>query len=78
MIDAMLVVFADAEHHGRRGPHAELVRGAMNIEPIVGQALQARDLVAHFVVQNLRAAAGNGIKSGIAQALDRVFDAERR
>ena len=76
MIDAMFVGFAHAEHHGRRGSHAELVRRTMNVEPVVGKALEARDLVAHFVVQNFGAAAGDGIESGIAQSLDRVFDAE--
>ena len=78
VVDAVLVGLADAEHHGRRRPHAELVRGAMHVEPVVGEALQARDLVAHFVVENFGAAAGDGVESGIAQALDGVFDAEAR
>src|SRR5271167_1798650 len=76
VVDAMLVALADAEHHGRRGPHAEHVSGAMHVEPVIGQAFQARDLVAHFIVENFGAATGNGIESGIAQPPDRIFDAQ--
>src|SRR5271165_261487 len=65
-----------AKHHGGRGPHAELVGRAMHIEPVVGQAFQAGDLVAHFVVEDLGAAAGNGIQTGIAQAAYGVLDAQ--
>ncbi len=46
----------------------------MHVEPVVGQALQARDLVAHLVVENFGAAARNGIQPGIAQPPDRVFN----
>src|SRR5450432_558993 len=67
MVDAVLVFFADAEHHGGGGAHAELVRGAVHVEPVGGQAFQAGDLVADFVVENFGAAAGDGIKSGGAQ-----------
>ena len=35
VIDAMLDGFADAEHHGGGGPHAELVGGAMDAHPVL-------------------------------------------
>ena len=72
VVDAVFDVLAHAEHHGGGGAHAQLVRGAVHVDPVFGQALQAGDLVADFVIQNFRAAAGNGIESGIAQADDGV------
>ena len=52
---------AAAEHHRGRGAQAERMRDAVHFHPVVAGALQARDLAANFVVQNFRAAAGNGI-----------------
>ena len=49
-----------------------VVRRAMHRFPFVRFALQPRNAVAHFVVQNFSAAAGNGNEAGIAQARDRV------
>ena len=72
MIDAVLVILAHAEHHGRGRAHSDLVRGAMHVDPVFGQALQPRDLVADFVIQNFRAAAGNRIEPGIPQPQNRV------
>jgi hypothetical protein len=66
MIHAVLVVLADSEHHCGRGSHSQLVCGAMHVEPIVSQAFQARDLVANFVVENLRSAAWDGIQTRLA------------
>jgi hypothetical protein len=76
VVDAVFVILADAEHHGRGGAHADLVRGAVHVDPVAGQAFQAGDFVADFVVENFRAAAGNGIEAGIAQAENRVANAE--
>ena len=56
----------------------ELVRGAMHAHPVLGVALEARNAMPHFVVENLCAAAGNGIQAGIAQARDRVAQVEVR
>ena len=75
VVDAVFVVLADAEHHGRGGAHADLVGGAVDVDPVVGEALEAGDFVADFVVENFCAAAGDGIESGIAQAENRVADA---
>src|SRR5258706_10370699 len=76
MVEAVFVILADAEHHGRGGAHADLVGGAVDVDPVVGKAFEAGDLVADFVVKNFCAAAGNGIESGIAQAQNRVSGAE--
>ena len=76
MVDAVFVILAYAEHHGRGGAHADLVGGAVNVDPVVGEAFEAGDFVADFVVENFGAAAGDGIESGIAQAENRVANAE--
>ena len=72
MIDAVLELFADAEHHGGGRPHAELVSGAMHVEPVFSQTLQTRNFVANFIIENFSAAAGNGIEAGVPQARNRV------
>src|ERR1022692_3128632 len=76
MVYAVFVVLAYAEHHSRGGAHADLVGGAVHVDPVVGQALEAGDFVADFVVENLSATAGDGIEAGVAQAENRVSDAE--
>ena len=48
----------------------------MNIDPITREALQASDFVADFVVENFGAAAWDGIEPGIAQAENRIANAE--
>src|SRR6185437_12857382 len=68
--------FAYAEHHGGGGSHAELVSGAMHQNPFVGSSFEAGDALADIVVENFRAASGNGIESGIAQANDGVAHGE--
>ena len=72
VIDAVLVVLAHSKHHGGSCPHADLVCCAMHVDPILGQALQTRNLVAHFVVENLGAPTGNRIQPGIPKAQNRV------
>ena len=70
VVHALLDGLAAAEHHGGGGAHAQLVRGAVHVDPLLGAALQAADAVADVVVENLGAAAGNGIEAGVAQARD--------
>src|SRR5215472_11909569 len=76
MVDAMLELFADTEHHGRRGPHAELAGCAMNADPVFGEALEAGDLVADFVVEDLGAAARDRVETRIAQTRDRIVQGQ--
>src|ERR1035441_3272468 len=76
MVDAVLDGFPDAKHHSRGGSNAKLVRGAMHLQPIGGQAFQPSDFVANFVVEDLSAAAGNRIESRVAQPRNRVAHAE--
>ena len=78
MIHAVANFFAAAEHHRRRGAHAERVRGAVHLFPFVRCALQPRDARAHFVVEDFCAAAGNRIESRIAQPRNRVAKVEAR
>ena len=77
MIHAMLEILAAAEHHGGRGAQAERMGGAVHFFPLVGGAFQAGNAGADFVVENFSAAAGNGFQACIAEAGDRVADAER-
>src|SRR5690242_17410842 len=76
VVDAVLKALTHAEHHGGGGTHAQLMRGAVNIDPVFSQALEAGDLVANFVIQNLSATAGDGIETGIAQPPDRILNTE--
>src|SRR5579871_1902909 len=70
MAHAMLEALAASEHHRSGGTHAQFVRGAMHGEPIFGGALQPADAETHFVVENFRAAAGNGVETRGAQPDD--------
>ena len=70
MFDALLDRFAAAEHHRGGGAHTELVRREVHVDPLLSRALQAADPSPHFVVKDLRAAAGNRIQTGVAQAGD--------
>ena len=76
MIDPLLVIFSDAEHHGRRGLHSQTVRGAVHQQPVFGQAFQARDAPAHLVIENFRASAGYRVQSGGTQAHQGLFHAD--
>ena len=76
VVDAVGVIFAYAEHHGRRGAHSQLVRRAVHIQPVAGQAFQARDLVAHFVIQDFRASPGNRIEARIPEPGNRVANGQ--
>ncbi len=44
----------------------------MDADPVFGAALEAGNAPAHIVVENLRAAAGDGIEARVAQANDGV------
>ena len=76
VIHAMFKALAHPEHHGSGRAHAELVRRAVHADPVFGQAFQAGNLIAHLVIQNLRAATRNRIEPGIAQAHDRIPQTE--
>ncbi len=76
MVDAMAQLFAAAEHHGGSGAESERMGHAVHFFPIVAGALQARDFRADFIVENFRAAAGNGLQAGVHQPLNRFADAE--
>ena len=63
VIDAMFDRFANAKHHGGSRAHAELMRGAMHLQPIGSEAFEARNFVAHFIIQNFSSAARDGVKA---------------
>ena len=72
VVHALLDGLAAAEHHGRRGAHAQRVRGAVDVHPLLRRALQAADALPHVVVEDFGAAAGNGIETRVAQPGDGV------
>ncbi len=52
------------------------MRDAVDALPIVAGAFQARDLGTNFVVENFRAAAGDGSEARVLEAKNDVFDAQ--
>src|SRR6266851_2280166 len=76
VVDAVLIILSHAKHHGRGGAHADLMRGAMHVEPVFCKAFEPRDFVADFVVQNFSPAARNGIETRITQPQNGVTNAE--
>src|ERR1035441_1318419 len=76
MVDALIERLTHAEHHGRSSAHTELVGGPMHVNPVVSATLEPRNALAHIVIENLRAAARNGIESRIPQARNRVAQAQ--
>ena len=63
---AMLDRVADAEHHRRGRSQTDLVHRAHHRQPFIGRAFR-RHALAHFVVENLGAAAGQTVKSCVLQ-----------
>ena len=78
VVDALLEGFADAEHHGGGGAHAELVGGAVDADPVLGAAFEARDALADVVVEDLGTAAGDGLEAGVAETHDGVAGGRSR
>src|ERR1019366_9741621 len=61
-----------SEHHGGGGAHPQLVRGAVHGDPVFGGTLQPADPETYFIVENFRAAAGDGVESRVLQPLDGI------
>src|SRR5262249_16473397 len=58
-----------AEHHGRRGPSAELVPDSMNFQPVVREDLATRDRLADPVHEDLGPAARQATEPSRPQPL---------
>ena len=56
-----------AEHDRRRRAQADAVRGAHDLEPLVGRDLVGAEDVAHLVVEHLGRGAGQAAEAGVAQ-----------
>ena len=65
---AMLDSIADAEHHRCARLQTDFVHRPHYGKPFISCAFRSYAF-AHFVVENLRAAAGQTVKSGVFQAL---------
>ena len=59
-----------AEHHRRRAAAAQLVPDAVDVQPVVGHHLAARDLAADAIDQDLRPAAGQAPQPGRFEPLE--------
>src|SRR5260221_2554952 len=70
MVDAVAQFFTAAEHHRGGSAQSKRMRDAMDFFPIVTGAFEARDFGTDFVVENFRAAPGDGLQTGVHQALD--------
>jgi len=66
------MMFGVGETFEQRINHFEVVRRAMDADPVLCVALEAGDALANIVVENLGAAAGDGIEAGVAQTDDGV------
>ena len=64
MLDPLGQRFDVAEHHRGGRAAAQLVPDAVDVEPIVGQHLAARDLLAHAIDQDFGPAAGQAAQAG--------------
>ena len=71
-------LLADAEHHGGRALQAAQVGGLHHGEPLVGRALERRDAPADLVVEDLGAAAGDGVEPGRHQPVDGLVERRAR
>ena len=76
VVDALIEGLAYAKHHGGGGAHAEFVCGAMDGDPVGGAALEAGDPFSYVVVEDLGAAAGDGVESSVAEAGDSGAEVE--
>src|SRR5215472_4547714 len=76
MIDTLLERLSAAEHHGGGRTHTKAVGSAMHVHPFVDAAFEAADPVPDGIIENLGAAAGNGIETGVAETGDRVAQRE--
>ena len=56
------IVIADAKHHRRRRSQTDAMHRAHHVQPLIRRAFR-RDALAHFVVENLGAAAGQTVKT---------------
>jgi hypothetical protein len=63
-----------AEHDGGRRAQADAMRGAHDLEPLVGRDLVGTEDVAHFVVEDLGRRAGQAAEAGVAQLGEIVGD----
>ena len=67
VIDAVPGFLDVAVEHGRVGAQAELVGLAVDAQPFAGVGLVLADLVAHFGMENLRAAARQTAETGVLE-----------
>ena len=58
--------------HGARAAAPHLVPDAMHIEPFFGALFPPADFIAHFRIENLRAAAGESAQASLAQNRERL------
>ena len=78
VLDALLGGVDGAVHHRRRRREPLQVRRAHDTQPLVGGRLSRRDDVPHAVNEDLCAAAGDGVKPGRPQPLNRLGQVELR
>ena len=73
MFDALPRRFYVPVHHRRRGRQAEAVRGAHDVEPLVGVRFAGRDSPPHPVVEDFGSGSGQRVESRVDQPSQRRF-----
>src|SRR5215469_17135206 len=74
MIDALSECLDVTIEHRASAAATHPMPGPMHIKPFGRCFFAATDLVAHNRIENLRAAAGDRVKAGFAQSLQRIAD----
>src|SRR5207247_9051409 len=75
--DPMLNLVTYSKHHRRRRPQPDMMRGPPNSQPLICSAFRSNAL-AHFIIQNLRAATGHTIQTRLLQTRHNRFIIEPR
>ena len=78
MRDALLDRLDMPVQHGRVGGDAEIVRGAMHVEPVLLAHLGLEGLVMNTIVEDFGAAAGHAVHPRVAQCGQHLLDAHAR
>src|SRR5215210_644166 len=74
VLDALLERLDVPVHHRGGCGHAEAVRGAHDVEPLLRSRLLRRDLVAHAIDEDLGAAARERVEARVAEPRERLVD----
>src|SRR5689334_15819421 len=73
----MLDLISNPKHHRRRRSQTNVMDRAHHVEPLISRTLRCHTL-AYFIVEDLRAATGQTVESGVLQSREDRFVVELR